>query len=33
MALYSSQSNDVAEHKNRTLKEMMHAILISSGLS
>ena len=29
---YSPQSNGVAERKNRTLKEMMNAMLISSGL-
>ena len=29
---YSLQSNGVAERKNRTLKEMMNAMLISSGL-
>ena len=29
---YSPQSNDVIERKNRTLKEMMNAMLISSGL-
>ena len=28
---YSSQSNGVAERKNRTLKEMMNVMLISSG--
>ena len=27
------QSNGVAERKNRTLKDMMNAMLISSGLS
>src|SRR3954464_12252366 len=32
-ALYSPQSNGVAERKNRTLKEMMNSMLISSGLS
>ena len=30
--LYSPQSNEVAERNNRTLKEMMNAMLISSGL-
>ena len=30
---YSPQSNGVAECKNHTLKEMMNAMLISSGLS
>ncbi|KAK8594089.1 hypothetical protein V6N13_125899 [Hibiscus sabdariffa] len=30
---YSPQSNGVAERKNRTLKEMMNALLESSGLS
>ena len=29
---YSPQYNGVAERKNRTLKEMMNAMLISSGL-
>ena len=29
---YSPQSNEVVERKNRTLKEMMNAMLISSGL-
>ena len=29
---YSPQSNGVVECKNRTLKEMMNAMLISSGL-
>ena len=29
---YSSQSNGIVERKNRTLKEMMNAMLISSGL-
>ncbi|PHT26612.1 Dicarboxylate transporter 1, chloroplastic [Capsicum baccatum] len=32
MAPYSSQSNGIAERKNRTLKEMMNVLLISSGL-
>ena len=31
-APYSLQSNGVVEHKNRTLKEMMNAMLISFGL-
>uniref|UniRef100_A0A2N9GAW9 Integrase catalytic domain-containing protein n=1 Tax=Fagus sylvatica TaxID=28930 RepID=A0A2N9GAW9_FAGSY len=31
-APYSPQQNGVAERKNRTLKEMMNAMLISSGL-
>ena len=31
-APYSPQSNGVAEPKNRTLKEMMNAMQISSGL-
>ena len=31
-APYSPPSNGVAERKNRTLKEMMNAMLISSGL-
>ena len=30
---YSPQANGVAERKNRTLKEMMNAMLINSGLS
>ena len=30
---YSPQSNGVAERKNRTLKEMMNAMLRSSGLA
>ena len=29
---YLTQSNGVVERKNRTLKEMMNAMLISSGL-
>ena len=29
---YSPQSNGVAERKNRTLKEMMNAMLLSSGV-
>ena len=29
---YSPQSNGVVERKNHTLKEMMNAMLISSGL-
>ena len=32
-APYTPQQNGVAERKNRTLKEMMNAMLISSGLS
>ncbi|KAK1422305.1 hypothetical protein QVD17_25324 [Tagetes erecta] len=32
-APYSPQQNGTAERKNRTLKEMMNAMLISSGLS
>ena len=31
-APYSPQQNGVAEHKNRTLKKMMNALLLSSGL-
>ncbi|CAH9115649.1 unnamed protein product [Cuscuta europaea] len=31
-APYSPQSNGVAERKNRTLKDMMNAMLVSSGL-
>ena len=31
--LYSPQSNRMTERKNRTLKEMMNAMLISSELS
>ena len=31
-APYSPQQNRIAERKNRTLKEMMNAMLISSGL-
>lgn len=30
---YSPQSNGMAERKNRTLKEMMNAMLVSSGVS
>ena len=29
---YTPQQNGIAERKNRTLKEMMNAMLISSGL-
>lgn len=32
IAPYTPQSNRIAERKNRTLKEMMNALLISSGL-
>ena len=30
---YSPKSNGIAERKNRTLKEMMNAVLVSFGLS
>ena len=30
-APYTPQSNDLAERKNRTLKEMMNALMINSG--
>ena len=30
---YSPESNGIAERKNKTLKEMMNAMLVSSGLS
>ena len=33
IAPYLSQQNGIAERKNRTLKEMMNAMLLSSGLS
>ena len=32
IAPYSPKSNGVAKRKNRTLKEMMHAMLVSFGL-
>ena len=32
IAPYSPQQNGVTERKNRTLKEMMNALLLSSGL-
>ena len=31
-AFYSPQQNGIAERKNRTLKEMMNAMLLCSGL-
>ena len=31
-APYSPQPNGVVEHKNKTLKKMMNALLLSSGL-
>ena len=30
---YSPESNEIAERKNKTLKEMTNAMLVSSGLS